>query len=137
MNEHWPLISTIEENGFAGIQITPRWATNIYYNCDLPDCTVLEWQVTSAGDPNGNITTLLALELQTNTRHLLGLHHDAFMFHQANLRFTGAAEYTINGVTAQLSLFQAWVETVTQEFTRLVTWPILTYKHDDVRTYDN
>ena len=32
VNEHWPLISTVEENGFAGIQITPRWATNIYYN---------------------------------------------------------------------------------------------------------
>lgn len=32
VNEHWPLISTVEANGFAGIQITPRWATNIYYN---------------------------------------------------------------------------------------------------------
>lgn len=32
VNEHWPLMSTVEENGFAGIQITPRWATNIYYN---------------------------------------------------------------------------------------------------------
>jgi len=91
---------------------------------------VLEWINTSAGA--GNITTLLELEKQTNVRHLLGLHHDAFMFHQANLRFTGAAEYTINGVTSQLSLFQAWVETVTQELVRLVTWPLLTYKHDDV-----
>jgi len=96
----------------------------------MPDCTVLEWINTSAGA--GNITTLLEVEKQTNTRHLLGLHHDAYMFHQANLRYTGAATYTINGVTAQLSLLMAWVETVTQEFVRLVDWPLLTYKHDDL-----
>ncbi|PQE12581.1 hypothetical protein CJF30_00002459 [Rutstroemia sp. NJR-2017a BBW] len=131
-NEHWPLISTVAANGFDGIQITPRWATNIYYNCDLPDCTVAEWIATSAG--SGDINTLLNVEKQTNVRHLLSLHHDAFMFHQANLRYTGAASYTINGVTSTLSLFEAWVETVTQEFVRLVDWPLLTYKHDDLAT---
>ena len=41
------------------------------------------------------------------------------MFHQANLKYTGAETYTINGVTAQLSLFMAWMETVSQEFIRL------------------
>lgn len=117
MNEHWPLMTTIADNGFAGIQITPRWATNIYYNCDMPDCTVLEWINTSAGA--GNITDLLEVEKKTNVRHLLGLHHDAYMFHQANLRYTGAATYTVNGVTAQLSLFEAWMETVAQEYIRL------------------
>ncbi|KAF7877517.1 hypothetical protein EAF04_001194 [Stromatinia cepivora] len=129
-NEHWPLFTTVAANGFAGIQITPRWATNIYYNCDTPDCTVLEWINTSAG--SGDINTLLGIEKQTNVRHLLGLHHDAYMFHQANLRYNGAATYTINGVTAKLSLFMAWVETVTQEFVRLVDWPLISYKHDDL-----
>ncbi|KAG4029800.1 hypothetical protein MFRU_014g00990 [Monilinia fructicola] len=129
-NEHWPLITTVAANGFDGIQIIPRYATRIYYNCDLPDCTVLEWINTSAG--SGDINALLEVEKETTTRHLLGLHHDAYMFHQANLRYTGAATYTINGVTQQLSLFMAWVETVVQEFVRLVEWPILTYKHDDL-----
>jgi hypothetical protein len=78
---------------------------------------VLEWINTSAG--KGNFTTLLDIEKQTNVRHLLGLHHDAYMFHQANLKYTGAETYTINGVTAQLSLFMAWMETVSQEFIRL------------------
>jgi hypothetical protein len=32
VNEYWPLITTVAANGFAGMQITPRWATNIYYN---------------------------------------------------------------------------------------------------------
>ncbi|QSZ30268.1 hypothetical protein DSL72_004790 [Monilinia vaccinii-corymbosi] len=129
-NEHWPLITTVAANGFDGIQIIPRYATRIYYNCDLPDCTVLEWINTSAG--SGDINALLGIERDTTTRHLLGLHHDAYMFHQANLRYTGGATYTINGVTQQLSLFMAWVETVVQEFVRLVEWPILTYKHDDL-----
>ncbi|EDO01997.1 hypothetical protein SS1G_04473 [Sclerotinia sclerotiorum 1980 UF-70] len=130
-NEHWPLFTTVAANGFAGIQITPRWATNIYYNCDTPACTVLEWINTSAG--SGDINTLLEIEKQTNVRHLLGLHHDAFIrFHQANLRYNGGATYTINGVTAKLSLFMAWVETVTQEFVRLVDWPLISYKHDDL-----
>jgi hypothetical protein len=32
VNEHWPLMSTVKSNGYAGIQITPRWASNMYYN---------------------------------------------------------------------------------------------------------
>jgi hypothetical protein len=32
VNEYWPLITTVAGNGFAGMQVTPRWATNIYYN---------------------------------------------------------------------------------------------------------
>jgi hypothetical protein len=31
-NEMWPLITTVAANGYAGLQINPRWATNIYYN---------------------------------------------------------------------------------------------------------
>ena len=32
INDHWPLNTTVEENGRVGIQITPRWSTRIYYN---------------------------------------------------------------------------------------------------------
>jgi hypothetical protein len=129
VNEHWPLISTVAANGYAGIQITPRWASNIYYNCNLPNCTVLEWINTSAG--SGDWYALLALEKATNSRHLLGLHHDPFMFHQANLNYETAGLTTINGVSSKLSLLQAWVETVTQEIVRLVNWPVISRKHDD------
>ena len=34
-NEFWPVITTVEENGYDGVQITPRWSTNIYYNVIL------------------------------------------------------------------------------------------------------
>ncbi|TVY39443.1 hypothetical protein LSUB1_G004310 [Lachnellula subtilissima] len=131
-NEHWPLITTVTANGYDGIQITPRWATNIYYNCNLPACTVLEWINTSAG--KGDWYALLAVEKNTNTRHLLGLHHDPFMFHQANLNYQTASETIINGVSTKYSMLQAWVETVVQEMVRIVNWPIISLKHDDIAT---
>jgi len=32
INDHWPLNTTVKDNGRDGIQITPRWSTRIYYN---------------------------------------------------------------------------------------------------------
>ncbi|KAG9231588.1 hypothetical protein BJ875DRAFT_112514 [Amylocarpus encephaloides] len=129
-NEHWPLMTSVATNGYAGIQITPRWASNIYYNCDLPACTVAEWQKFSSG--KGTFDDLLTLEKNTNTRHLLGLHHDPFMFHQANLRVDDVADTIVNGVKGQYSLLMAWVDTVVAEYLRLVKWPLISQKHDDL-----
>lgn len=129
-NDYWPLYTTVAANGYAGFAIIPRWATNIYYNCDTAACTVLEWINTASG--SGDIHALLQLEKVTNTRYLLGLHHDPFMFHQANMRQTDMESITINGRTAKLSLLQMWVETIVQEMVRLVNWPIVTQKHDDI-----
>ncbi|PYH76689.1 hypothetical protein BO82DRAFT_406929 [Aspergillus uvarum CBS 121591] len=129
-NAMWPLFTTVAANGFAGMQVNPRWATRIYYNCDTPACTVQEWIDTSAG--SGDFSTLLATEETDTMRHLFGLYHDPYMFHQANLRNADVDPITINGVSAQYSIFQAWVETVVQEFVRLVDWPIVTLKHQDM-----
>lgn len=68
------MISTVANNGYAGLVIVPRWATTIYFNCDLPACDLAEWQVISGG--SGQIQDLLADAVLTNTRHLLGLHWD-------------------------------------------------------------
>jgi hypothetical protein len=134
-NPYWPLISTVETNGLAGLQINPRWATRIYYNCDTPNCTTQEWIDTSSG--TGDFYALLAAEKADTMRHFFGLRHDPYMFHQANLRNTGVPPVTINGVTAQLSLFQSWGETMVQEFVRLVDWPLISQKHGDVSVADN
>jgi hypothetical protein len=135
VNEMWPLITTVAANGYAGVQINPRWATRVYYNCDLPACTVLEWINTSAGvAANSDWNALLAIEKDTTARHLAGLHHDPYMFHQANLNYQTAGTTTINGVSAKLSMLEAWVETVAQEMTRLTTWPLVSQKHDDMAT---
>ncbi|KAL2067475.1 hypothetical protein VTL71DRAFT_1900 [Oculimacula yallundae] len=129
-NEHWPFTSTLELNGFAGIQISPRWASNIYYNCNYADCVLAEWKAVSNG--TGDMYQLLDIERETNVRHLLGLHHDPFMFHQANMMFEDADTYDFGGDITVMSLLEVWVDVVTREYTRLVTWPLVSQKHDDV-----
>jgi hypothetical protein len=131
-NPHYPYVTSLDADGFAGFQVNPRWPTRIYHNCDTAACTTQEWIDTSAGV--GDFNDLLAAEKADTTRHLLGLHRDPYMFHQANLRQVDMPNTVINGVSAKLSIFQAWVETVVQEFVRLVDWPILTLKHQDVST---
>ncbi|KAK4191039.1 hypothetical protein QBC35DRAFT_512775 [Podospora australis] len=129
-NSFWPRISNVAENGYAGLTIIPRWATTIYYNCDTAACTLQEWIDTSGG--SGTFQNLLNDAKLVNTRYLLGLHHDPFMFHQANMRSGDVASITIGPVTGALSLLQIWTEVVTQEMTRLTNWPIRTLKHDDI-----
>lgn len=132
-NDMYPYITNFASNGYDGFQVNPRWATRIYYNCDSPDCTASEWVETSSPAPNpGDFNTLLATEKADTARHLFGLQHDSYMFHQANLRQTDVAPITINGVSSKISIFQAWVEVQVQEFVRLVNWPMITLKHSDV-----
>ncbi|CAG8379332.1 unnamed protein product [Penicillium salamii] len=129
-NAMWPLFTTVANNGFDGIQVNPRWATRIYYNCDTPACTLLEWINTSAG--SGTFTDLLATEKADTMRHLFGLYHDGYMFHQANLRNIDVDPITINGVSKKWSIMEAWVETVVQEYIRLAEWPIVTLTHQEM-----
>ena len=126
---YWALTSTVERNGYSGLTIMPRWATTIYFNCDLPQCTLNEWIATSGG--SGDFNNLLADARRVNAMHLLNLHQDPFMFHQANLR-TDLAPYAVNGKTGRWSILMAWVEVVLDEMTRLTSWPIITKKHDAV-----
>ncbi|KAJ5594427.1 uncharacterized protein N7459_000635 [Penicillium hispanicum] len=127
----WPYWTVTSTDGFAGMQVNPRWATHIYYNCDTTDCTTQEWINTSAG--SGNFADLLAAEMADTMRHFFGLYHDPYMFHQANLRNADTNPITINGGSGQYSIFQAWVETQVQEFVRLADWPLITLKHADMR----
>lgn len=71
----WPLNTTVAGNGYAGINVMPRWATVIYYNCDLPACTLQEWINTSAG--KGTFDDLMINARDTAIRNLMGLHWDA------------------------------------------------------------
>lgn len=129
-NEFWPLITNVASNGYAGLEIIPRWATTIYYNCDTPECTTQEWIDTSGG--SGDFNSLLDNARATVSRHLLGLHQDPYMFHQANLRQTDMPSATVGSQSGKFSLLMSWVETVVQEMTRLTNWPIVTLKHDDI-----
>ncbi|KAL6406431.1 hypothetical protein AUP68_09225 [Ilyonectria robusta] len=132
-NKYWPLISTVASNGYDGLAIIPRYTTTIYYNCDTPICTTKEWIATSAGA--GEFTDLLALAKTDNTRYLLSLQSDPYMFHQANMRQTDADSLTIGSQTGKMSLVMAWTETIVQEMMRLTNWPIRSLKHDDFAQY--
>jgi hypothetical protein len=132
-SQYWPLVTTVEANGYAGLYIIPRYATTIYYNCDKPACTLQEWIDTSGG--SGDFSNLLDDARSTNTRHLLGLQSDAYMFHQANMRQTDMETITVGNQSGKMSLVMIWVETVLQELTRLTGWPITSLKHDDVAQY--
>ncbi|KAF2423714.1 hypothetical protein EJ08DRAFT_700958 [Tothia fuscella] len=131
-NEFWPVVSSVANNGYAGLTIVPRWATTIFYNCDTAACTTAEWVTTSGG--KGDFAALLKDGLTTNTRHLLGLHHDPFMFHQANMRQTDVESFTVGNQSGKMSLLQVWTETIAQEMSRITTWPLITIKHDDIAT---
>jgi hypothetical protein len=74
-NSFWPLNTTVAVNGYEGLNVIPRWATLIYYNCDLPACTLQEWIDTSGG--KGTFDDLLEETRNTAVRNLMGLHWDA------------------------------------------------------------
>lgn len=132
-SKFWPLASTVEGNGLEGLYILPREATTIYYNCDTPACTLQEWKDTSAG--KGEFEDLLKDARLTNTRHLLSLKADPYMFHQANMAYTDAETHTVGSQTGKMSLLMLWVETVAQEMTRLTNWPLTSLKLDDIAHY--
>ncbi|PNY27996.1 Uncharacterized protein TCAP_02067 [Tolypocladium capitatum] len=133
-NKYWPLASTVESNGREGLTIIPRYATNIFYDCDKGACCVQQWRDTSTA-AHGDFAALLNDERDVNVRNLLGLQADPYMFHQANLRQIDMDTITVGSQTDKMSLIMSWVEIVAQELYRLTNWPITSLKHDDIAAY--
>jgi hypothetical protein len=131
-NDYWPVISNVSTNGYDGLTIMPRWASPIYFDCDTPDCTTSEWNTHGAGGGSATFQNLLDWCRSTFSSSLLRLRHDPFMFHQANMRASDFPTTTIGAFTGKMSIMMSMVETVLQEYTRLVTWPVLNLKHDDL-----
>jgi hypothetical protein len=131
-SKYWPLISTVADNGHAGLVLAPRWATSIYSNCDTWTCNVAEWIAISSG--YGTYTDLLENAKSVNTPYLLALKADPYMFHQSNLRYTDMPTIT-GGRTAKMSMVMGWVETVAGELSRITNWPIVSLKHHDFTKY--
>ncbi|PSN66446.1 putative extracellular serine-rich protein [Corynespora cassiicola Philippines] len=125
-----PIITNIKENGYEGAYIIGRFGTTIYYNCDLPECDNTEWKAIANGQ--GDFNAQLEYERSVNTKYLLGLRWDPYMFHQANMRISDTPQITLLGKRKKWSLLMAWTEAVIYEFTRLTQWPVITLKHDDI-----
>ncbi|KAF2686123.1 hypothetical protein K458DRAFT_363727 [Lentithecium fluviatile CBS 122367] len=125
-----PIVTNVKENGYDGAYIIGRYGSSIYYNCDLPDCVNTEWKAIAGG--SGDINSQLEYEKNTNTKYLLGLRWDPYMFHQANMRVSDTKEIQLLGKKKKWSLLMAWTEAVIYEVTRLTEWPVITLKHDDI-----
>ncbi len=83
----------------------------------MVDCDVQQWATLPQN--TGGIAALLELEKATNVNNLITLHHDAYMFHQANMRKSGISLTTVNGAPGNFSLLQMWVETIVTEYSKL------------------
>ncbi|KAI8849411.1 hypothetical protein BC829DRAFT_416857 [Chytridium lagenaria] len=121
----WPMITTVEANGYAGFIGIPRSATNIYFN--------LQRDLQPGNPGQFSFDFLVKSDVDRVTRLLVGLSWMPYMFHQANLR-TADAVPLLNpgtGTTAPISLLAYWVESVFSNLYKYVTWPVLSLKSDD------
>ncbi|KAJ3411846.1 hypothetical protein HDV05_001635 [Chytridiales sp. JEL 0842] len=156
---HWPFITTQESSNYAGLTVVPRSPSTIYYNCS----TVQEEErLYNAMYPNATKTfkEMLDYEADRMLYKFMLLRNDGEMFHQANLKTDLLPSQTIqvgptgplstyninatlstgrNGTTAAytatpLSMHAAFVETVISAFQQIATWPVISYKLDDMDT---
>ena len=140
------IYTTTSTNGVSGFQIVPRFATNVYFNCQTADCLVQENEVirrTSCGcenvDPSqpmgscslcgdiesfGSVDALYDWEAETASRNLLSGRRDKYMFHQANVIPTS----DLSGE----STMQYWYEEVLLKLDSLIDFPVTSMKFDDL-----
>ncbi|CAM9875608.1 unnamed protein product, partial [Sphacelaria rigidula] len=138
------IYTTVATNGYAGAQIIPRFATNVYYNCVTTDCLIKENEkirrdvcgciplnpnlpIQSCADcPEddiqsfGTVEKLFKTEQDTTTRYILSGRRDKYMFHQANVIPTPTP-------TGKKSLLEYWYEVVfakMAEFINTDSFPI-------------
>lgn len=124
-NLYHGLYTTESYNGFPGIYIIPRHATNIYYFAstvqEIEEQFNLRYEYVPPVFMFSIIASLLYCratlgpytfdqivekDVEVATKSLLSYRHDPFMFHQANMR-----TLTINGVEGD-SLLGFWIDRV-------------------------
>ncbi|CEJ90078.1 hypothetical protein VHEMI05886 [[Torrubiella] hemipterigena] len=133
ISKYWPLQSTVETNGYAGLWIMPRFSTEMYFDCATSSCVL--HQYTKITKLTRNYAQYQDLIRSTNVQYLLNLQADPYMFHQANMRSIDQPTITVGNQTGKLSLLQTWVEVVVQELMRLTTWPMVSQTHDEFSHY--
>ncbi|KAJ3112952.1 hypothetical protein HDU96_003953 [Phlyctochytrium bullatum] len=133
--EFWPMITTVDANGYAGFTAVPRSATQVFFNCTNPTYNALLYNNIYGGSVTFDY--VVKSDVDRVTRMLLGLSWVPYMFHQANLRTADAVTLpnpNKNGQQERLSLTAYWVESVLASLYQYVTWPIVSYKSDDFTT---
>ncbi len=122
--------STKELNGFPGILIVPRNATEIYYNASSPTELLSEYNFRYFNDlkKQSNLEDIYNRESERVANNLLKYDASPYMFHQANM---GVFNYR----NKKYSLLSLWMERVVEEIRKYNTLPILNLKMDDLKDF--
>ncbi|KAJ3317489.1 hypothetical protein HDU76_001159 [Blyttiomyces sp. JEL0837] len=153
-NYYWPMVTSVATSNFGGMTVLPRSATRVYYNCSTTQENVLLHNALYPGQ-GATMKSILQQEIDRVVYKLFALHQDAYMFHQANLRnadltavngtvlpdttalrylaaYPGGGTKAYRGGT--LGLLQAWAESITAAYNQYTTWPMVTYKVDELES---
>jgi hypothetical protein len=115
--------TNVTSNGFAGMYIVPRHATNIYYDSSLTEH--VEELYNHMYSTSLTFDEIMLLEVEVNTRNLVQFRHDPFMFHQANMR-------TFTYYNQNTSLLTWWVDRIVDSVLLYFTLPMTSHTHDEL-----
>jgi hypothetical protein len=129
-NIHHGLFTTKELNGYEGIFIIPRYATEIYYNTSLPSELTDEYNFIYFKYFGKDSTTeeIYDREKKRVIRQLLSYEYSPYMFHQANLR-------SFPWKNQRESLLGLWLKNIFTEIRQYSNLPILSAKMNDLAQF--
>jgi len=122
-NPYLPFYTTMEGSNFEGFPIIPRTPTEIYYFCSTRDENVWKFnEVFHEYYGECDFGTILEHESKNTLLLLTKLRHEAYQFHQANLRHYEKGEYLGE------SLLEDWTRSVVNLYNKYVYWPLISLK---------
>lgn len=120
--------TTKEGNGFPGILILPRNATEIYYNTTSPLELVSEYNYFYAQKLKklSTFEEIYDREAERVTNNLLKYDASPYMFHQSNMN-------VFNYKNQKISLLSHWMDRVVEDLRLYSNLPVLSLKMDDLK----
>jgi hypothetical protein len=131
-SELWAVRTNAADSGFAGMTVIPRFSTLVFFDTSLPEENLSEYCFTRRLAPNctGSIANVYDLDIVFSSVHMANFRRDAFMFHQANLRFFKGPD------GARTCLLCMWGDKMLGILSSLFSLPVLSSTlHDDAEAY--
>jgi hypothetical protein len=120
-NRYHAYMTTTAVNGFAGIAVVPRFATEMYFNCADPDEEVIFFNNQTWNPVKMTYPEILQMEAFRTARGVLALRRDAYMFHQGNIKLYDGAN----------SMLSDWLSAVVDYISPMINVPIRSLRLDD------
>lgn len=127
-NPYVGLYTTVADNGFAGVFIIPRHATEVYYNVTTKAemVSLYNFFYRDYFGQDSTFAQIMSREEEMALSHLLAFESAPHMFHQANLK-----RFQVNGVYE--SLLSLWLRQVVNGVRKYSTLPILNMRMNDLK----